>query len=466
MTVFLSLLHNLVWGLPILILILGTGIRLSVKSGFAQFRLFPVAARKLVQSLKTETTDRKTNSSFRALCTALGATVGTGNLAGVAGAIAIGGPGAVFWMWVSGLLGMIVKMAESTLAVYYRVEEGEGSVGGPMYVIRKGLGVRWQPMAKLYSFLGILASFGVGNATQSNTLISSIQRAAAFGGWEISYLGRFLIACILACIVVHILRNGAGSIGRAAELLIPAASILYLLLGVGAIAINYERIPSVFYAILKGAFQPQAMTGGVIGSVFLTVRIGISRGVFSNEAGMGTAAIAHASAQVGHPVEQGLMGILEVFLDTIVICTMTALVILSSGIDIPYGSDIGMQLTDRAFSTVFGSWISIPISVCLFCFVFATVTSWGLYGIRCTEYLFGGRACMVFVICEGLFTVAGVLWETDRVWMLAEIVNGLMAVPNLITINLLCSRFIALERQFSGKKRGLVTEELRNRLRS
>lgn len=456
MTRFLTILHNCVWGVPMLVLILGTGIRLTVKSRFAQFRLFPLSVRKLIQSLKTEEGNQESTSSFRALCTALGATVGTGNLAGVAGAIAIGGPGAVFWMWISALLGMIVKMAESTLAVYYRNKGDDGeAVGGPMYVIRNGLPAGWEPLAKIYCLLGILASFGVGNATQINTLISSVQSAAAFGGWSLSLRGRVFLACVLACMVVYILRNGPGSIGRTAELLIPATSILYLLLGMIVIAVNYERIPSVFCTILKGAVSPRAMTGGVVGSVFLTVRVGISRGVFSNEAGIGTAAIAHASAEVSHPVEQGLMGILEVFLDTIVICTMTALVILCSGIDIPFGKDTGMLLANQAFSAVLGNWTSVPISICLFCFVFATITGWGLYGIRCVEYVFGSRACSRFVLLEGVFALVGALLETDRIWMLAETINGLMAIPNLIAINLLYKQFCILVRQFSREKDAL-----------
>ncbi len=431
----LEAVNQFVWGIPALILILGVGIYLSIRTGFAQLMLFPRALRSFISRFRGRNIAGEGTSPYQALCTALAATVGTGNLAGVAGAIAIGGPGAIFWMWVCAFFGMVTKFAEATLAVRYREQNSSGEiVGGPMYMIRNGLGKRWHWLAGVYCFFGVVAAFGVGNATQINAVIGGVNSALrAFGGQE-SVQGNLVMGILLAILLTVLLLGGAKRIGKAAESLVPFASLLYLLLGFGVLCVRATAIPRAFAAIFTGAFSPRAVTGGVLGSAIQALRIGASRGVFTNEAGMGTAAIAHAAAQVRHPVEQGLMGIMEVFLDTIVICTMTALVVLCSGVTIPYGIDAGVSLTAQAFSAVYGEWICIPIALALCCFAVATVLGWGLYGARCAQYLFGEKVWRTFVFFQAVTVIVGAVLKTETVWMLSETVNGLMAIPNLLAL--------------------------------
>ncbi len=431
----LNYLNRFVWGAPALMLILGVGIYLCLKTRFAQLTLFPKSIRLFFSRLLGKRQADDGVSPFQALCTALAATVGTGNLAGVAGAIAIGGPGSIFWMWVCAFFGMVTKFAEATLAVRYRVRNAHGEwVGGPMYMIRNGLGCRWNWLGSLYCFFAVVAAFGVGNATQINAVIGGINTAViSFGGQE-TQTGNLVMGVLLAILVAVLLSGGAKRIGRTAEMLVPFASAAYLLLGIGVLVARASAIPAAFSAIIAGAFSPRAVTGGVIGSMFQALRVGTSRGVFTNEAGMGTASIAHASAQVNHPVEQGMMGIMEVFLDTILICTMTALVILCSGIEIPYGTDMGVLLTVQAFSSVYGDWVSILIALALCCFAFATILGWGLYGARCAQYLLGDNVWKPFVYLQAVVVVIGAMLGTGMVWTLSELVNGLMAIPNLIAL--------------------------------
>ena len=444
--------NRVVWGVPTLLLILGVGVYLCVRTGFAQITLFPAALRDLFGKLAHKQKSREGISPYQALCTALAATVGTGNLAGVAGAIALGGPGAIFWMWVCAFFGMVTKFAEATLAVRFRQKNAAGEwVGGPMYMIQQGLGNCWTPLAGIYCFFGVVAAFGVGNATQINTVVGGINTAiTAFGGKE-STLGNILIGAIMAVLITVILLGGAKKIGMAAEKLVPLASAGYLLLGLGVLLIRGRQIPQALSAIVTGAFTPSAVTGGIIGSALQAMRVGASRGVFTNEAGMGTASIAHASAEVSHPVQQGLMGIVEVFLDTIVICTMTALVILCSGITIPYGEDTGIAVTSAAFSVVYGDWIRIPIAIALCLFAVATVLGWGLYGARCAQYLFGSHVWKTFVYLQAGTVMLSVLLKTELVWLLAETVNGLMAIPNLIALILLAPELQKLTREYKRR---------------
>lgn len=451
MTEILETLYDLVWGLPALVAILGVGLYLSLRTGFAQVRLFPAACRSFWRRLRGKESCGEGISPFQALCTALAATVGTGNLAGVAGAIALGGPGAVFWMWVCGLLGMGIKLAESCLAVRYRVREGGEWVGGPMYMIRRGMGKGWAWMAGLYSFFGVVAAFGVGNATQINAVISGVNDCiVAFGGQPSRWLD-LLLGVVLAIVVLVMLLGGAGRIGRLAELLVPFAAAGYLLVGTLVLCLRADALGGAFAAIIGGAFSPEAVTSGCVGSAFVTLRIGVSRGVFTNEAGMGTASMAHAAAAVKHPVEQGLMGIMEVFLDTIVICTMTALVILCSGVPIPYGTDAGVSLTTRSFSAVLGDWTAVFIALSLCLFAFATVLGWGLYGARCAQYLFGRKVWKKFALLQAGVVVVGAVLKTGTVWLLSEIVNGLMAIPNLIALVALSPEFCRLLLEYKRK---------------
>lgn len=448
MTKFLETVHGWLWGAPALALILGVGIYLSIRTGFVQITLFPRAVREFFRKLRGTDAPEGGVSPFQALCTALAATVGTGNLVGVAGAICLGGPGAIFWMWLCGFLGMATKFAEVTLAVRYRVRAGGEYLGGPMYMISRGMGPQWKWLACAYSFFGVVAAFGVGNATQINAVISGINGVLTrFGGMQ-SRRKDLAMGLILAVLVGAMLLGGAKRIGTVAERLVPFVSLAYILLCAGVLICRFDAIPAAFGAIVGGAFSPRAVTGGMLGSAFQALRVGCSRGVFTNEAGMGTASIAHASAQVKHPVEQGLMGIMEVFLDTILICTLTALVILTSGVSIPYGSDVGGELTVAAFTSVYGDWVSLVIAAALACFAFATVLGWGLYGARCGQYLFGGRAWNVFALLQTLTVVLGAVLKTDTVWLLAETVNGLMAIPNLIALAALTKELVRLTKEF------------------
>ena len=412
--------NGFLWGVPVLGLILGTGIWLMVRTRFAQLRLFPAACREFGQRLKSR------DSGFRALCTALAATVGTGNIAGVAGAIAIGGPGAVFWMWVSAFLGMGVKFAESVLAVRYREPDGRA---GPMYIITKGMGCRW--LACLYSGFGIVAAFGVGNTAQVNAVVSALESTGVSRGFVV------VLIVALAMLVARMVMGGAGRIGETAEILVPVVGAAYILCCLAAVVWNRDRVGEAFGAILRGAFAPGAVTGGAVGSLALTLRTGVSRGTFTNEAGMGTAAIAHGGAEVDHPAEQGLMGIMEVFLDTMVICTLTALVILTGGVAIPYGQAAGSELTAAALANTFGPWVRAVLSGCLVLFALATILGWSFYAGRCAEFLFGRINWKWFGLCQGAAVLGGLFLGTGTVWTLAEIFNGLMAIPNLMAVLML-----------------------------
>lgn len=440
--------NHLVWGVPTLLLILLAGIYISWKTGVVQLTLLPRALKTFAQSFKRKKSADGV-SPYQALCTALAATVGTGNLAGVAGAIALGGPGSVFWMWVCAFFGMAIKFAEATLAVCYRRRQPNGEYhGGPMYMIKYGMSPRWHWLAGVYSFFGVIAAFGVGNATQINAVIGGVNSVLHTYGYSGSQVLNLMIGLILAVLIGRILLGGAKKIHRAAERIVPIAAAGYIFLCVGVLIMRSDRIVAAFASILSGAFSPRAVTGGVIGSLLTTVRVGASRGTFTNEAGMGTAAMAHSSAEVKHPAQQGLMGIIEVFIDTIVICTLTALVILCSGVPICYGVDTGVELTASAFSSVYGSWVQMVITVALCAFAIATVIGWGLYGVRCAQYLFGAEVWKKFAILQVAAVLIGAVLNTGTVWLLSEIVNGLMAIPNLIALIALTPQLCALTKQY------------------
>lgn len=432
--------NEILWGIPLLVLLLGTGLLLTFRTGFVQFRLLVPSLRLFFRQWKGEPKEEGV-SSFRALCTALAATVGTGNIAGVAGAIAIGGPGAVFWMWISGFIGMATKFTEAALAVLYSEKRSTGEqLGGPMYTIEKGLGAAYKPMSEVYCFFGLIAVLGVGNTTQINAVVTSAADAAAQFGIVFDKKMQFVLGAAMAAGVWAMVSGGASKIGSAAEFLVPLASILYLLLGIGVIVWRFDGIGQVFSEILEGAFSPKAVTGGAVGSAWTALRIGVSRGVFTNEAGMGTAAMAHGGAQGVSPVQQGMLGIVEVFLDTIVICTMTALIILLSGVKIPYGQMAGAELTALALANCYGNWVRVLLSVCLCCFALATVMGWGLYAGRCLEYLTGKISWKGFAFVQALGVMAGTVMESSWIWDFAEIANGLMAIPNLIALILLSGK--------------------------
>ena len=446
MAKILDCVNGFVWGVPALVLILVVGIFLTLRTDFVQIRFFPETLRRFLNMFRG-----RDKSSFRSLCTALGATVGTGNLVGVAGALCLGGPGSIFWMWVCGFLGMATKYTEAVLAVRYRVLEDGEIVGGPMHYILRGMGKSWKWLACVYSFFGIAAAFGVGNATQINAMLSAFQQVSGGEGKLIPGIG-------IALVMGFVLSGGAKRIGQAAEKLVPLAAGGYILLCLFVLILRFDRIGNAFSMIFLGAFDPRAVTGGMLGSAFQALRVGCARGVFTNEAGMGTAGIAHASAEVTHPVEQGLMGILEVFLDTIVICTLTALVILCSGVRIPFGVDAGGVLTEAAFGAVCGSWAELFLAAALACFGFATVLGWGLYGLRCAVFLLGRRMEKWFVLLQMGAAVLGAVLETGLIWKLAETINGMMAIPNLIALVALCPEAVKLTKDFRNIQTGKMRQ--------
>ena len=422
--------QDAILGLPAAALILGVGLYLTIQLGFPQLVLLPKALGLFFRRMFAGK-PREGVSSFQALCTALAATVGTGNLVGVARAICLGGPGAMFWMWVCAFFGMATKYSEAALAVRCRVKTPDGYAGGPMYTMTCGLGQGFRLLAKVYCVFGILAAFGVGNAAQINAVVTGVNGAVSRFGGEPSLRGNLMMGLILAVLAGFLLFGGAKRIGAAAELLVPIAAGCYILLCIGVLLVFRRRIPAAFGQILAGAFCPRAVTGGILGSAFQALSVGCRRGVFTNEAGMGTASIAHACAEA-EPAEQGLMRMVEVLLDTIVICTLTALVILVSGVPIPYGVDVGGELTTAAFSQVYGAGASLFLAGALSLFAIATILGWGLYGSRCAQFLFGGWKG--FAAAQTAMVVLGAVLDTQVVWQLSETANGLMAIPNLICL--------------------------------
>lgn len=445
--------NNFVWGAPAMICILGVGLLLTFRTGFLQIRKFPYAIKTTIGRIfrKREASDGSM-TPFQAVCTALAATVGTGNIAGIAGAIAIGGPGAVFWMWVSAFLGMCTKFAEVTLAVHFRERNAHGDlVGGPMYYIKNGLSKHWHWLAYAFAAFGVLTVFGTGNATQVNTITTAINSALLnyniINESSISIIN-LVQGILIAALVGLILLGGVKRIGHVTERLVPFMALFYIILALGVVFLNIEQVPAVFASIITGAFNPAAVTGGVVGSIFLSMQKGVARGIFSNEAGLGTGSIAHACADTKKPVKQGLFGIFEVFTDTIIICTLTALVILCSGIPIHYGIDAGAELTIQGFTSTYGNWVSIFTAVALCCFAFSTIIGWGLYGARCIEFLFNEKVIKPFMIVYSLVAILGATADLGLLWGIAETFNGLMAIPNLIAVFLLSGTVVKLTKAY------------------
>lgn len=453
-----SAVNNFIWGVPAMIYIIGVGLYLSIRTNFLQIRKFPYAMKiTLGRMLKKREASDGALTPFQAVCTALAATVGTGNVAGVAGAIAIGGPGAIFWMWISALLGMCTKFSEVTLAVHFRERNKDGDyVGGPMYYIKNGLKKYWHWLAYLFSAFGVLTVFGTGNATQVNTITTAID-SALYNYNLISGDGaatlNLIIGIVLAGLIALILLGGIKRIGQVTEKLVPFMAIMYILLALGVIVVHVGAVPAVFSAIIRGAFDPAAVTGGAVGSFFMSMKKGVSRGIFSNEAGLGTGSIAHACADTRKPVKQGFFGIFEVFVDTIVICTLTALVILCSGVPVGYGAAAGAELTISGFTSVYGGWVSIFTAVAMCCFAFSTIIGWGLYGTRCIEFLFGSKANKPFMLVYSLVAIVGATMNLGLMWSIAETFNGLMVIPNLIAVFLLSGVVVKMVKDyFAGKE--------------
>ena len=450
-------LNSFIWGVPAMTCIIGVGLYLAIRTGFLQIRKFGYAMKCTIGRIFKKTTAAAGSlTPFQAVCTALAATVGTGNIAGVAGAIAVGGPGAVFWMWVSALLGMGTKFAEVTLAVRFRERNEKGDyIGGPMYYIKNGLGKKWMWLAYLYAFFGVCAVFGTGNATQVNTITAAVNTALINYGLLTaeSTAGSNLIIGVAICVIVAlILIGGVKRIGKVSETLVPFMALLYIILGIGVIVLRADQIPTVFTAIFRGAFNPSAVTGGIVGSFFVSMQKGVSRGIFSNEAGLGTGSIAHACADTKKPVKQGMFGIFEVFMDTIVICTMTALVVLLSGVEVPYGQAAGAELTIGGFTLVYGNWVSIFTAIAMCCFAFSTIVGWGLYGARCAEFLLGSKILLPFNIAYALVSIVGATMDLGLIWGISDTFNGFMTVPNLIAIFLLTPALLKMTKEYFAKE--------------
>ena len=459
-----AFLNGIVWGVPMIALILGTGIYMSFRTKFFQIRKAKYTTRETFLAIfrkrsVTKTKDKKAVSQFQAMSTALAASIGTGNIAGVATAIAIGGPGAVFWMWCSALLGMCTKFSEVTLAVHFRERNANGElVGGPMYYIKNGLAKHWRWLAAIYALFGVLTVFGTGNATQVNTIITAIDAALnqyAVVSDKAMATVNLVIGIVVAMLVALVLLGGVKRIGSVSEKLVPFMALTYVVLALGVVLLNLPRLPEVFTSIVAGAFNPAAFTGGAVGSLFLSMQKGVSRGIFSNEAGLGTGSIAHACADTKKPVKQGVFGIFEVFADTIVICTLTALVILCSGTAVNYGTMAGADLTISGFTTTYGSWASIFSAVALCCFAFSTIIGWGLYGSRFVEFLFRtSKAVRPFLVIYSFVAILGATVNLDLLWNIADTFNGLMSIPNLIALLLLSGTVVKLTKEFFAKEDG------------
>lgn len=418
-----SAVNQFIWGVPAMICILGVGLYLSLRLHFIQIRRFSYAMKTTIGRVfrKREASDGAI-TPFQAVCTALAATVGTGNIAGVAGAIAIGGPGAVFWMWISALLGMCTKFSEVTLAVHFRETNENGElVGGPMYYIKNGLGKKWQFLAVLFSVFGIFTVFGTGNATQVNTITAAINSALLNYNLiteDSTKMGNLIMGIVLALIVGMVLLGGIKRIGQVTEKLVPFMALFYIALALGVVILNFDQVPQVFASIFYGAFHPEAITGGAVGSLFMSMKKGVSRGIF------------------------------EVFMDTILICTLTALVILCSGIQVPYGADAGAELTIRGFTAAYGNWVSIFTAVAMCCFAFSTIIGWGLYGARCVEFLFSSKLIRPFMVIYSLVSILGATMDLGLMWSIADTFNGLMAIPNLIAVFLLSGTVVRLVKEY------------------
>ena len=451
--------NNFIWGVPAMICIFGVGLYLSLRTRFLQIRKFPYAIRTTLGRMfrKRDASDGAI-TPFQAVCTALAATVGTGNIAGVAGAIAIGGPGAVFWMWVSALLGMCTKFAEVTLAVFYHEKNANGElVGGPMYYIKNGLSKKWHFLAYLFAAFGVLTVFGTGNATQVNTITTAVN-SALMNYHVISKdaipTSNLIQGIIIAVLVALILLGGVKRIAQVTEKLVPFMALFYIVLAIGVILLNLNRIPSVFVSILEGAFRPSAVTGGIVGSMLMSVKKGVSRGIFSNEAGLGTGSIAHACADTKKPVKQGMFGIFEVFTDTILICTCSALLMLLAPADKIAGLQ-GMDLLQSAMQYHLGEFGVIFIAVILFLFSFSTFIGILFYARSNVAYLFGDNwlSQTAYKILALVMLFIGGLAAYTFVWDLGDVGIGLMTIFNMIALIPLSGQAIDSLKDYERKEK-------------
>lgn len=440
-----SLLHvvstvsDWVWGPPMIILLVGTGIYLTLRLRGLQFRMLLYSLYLALIKRKEDTDEPGDITHFQALMTALAATVGTGNIAGVATAIAAGGPGALFWMWITGLFGMATKYSEAVLAVKFREEDRLGTMsGGPMYYITKGLGWKW--LGVLFALFASVAAFGIGNMVQSNSVADAMESSFGVPFW--------LTGLVLAVITGLVIIGGIKSIAKVTGVLVPFMVVFYILGSLVIIVLYYAKIPEVFGMVFKYAFTPVAASGGFLGaSVMLTIRMGVARGIFSNESGLGSAPIAAAAAQTKHPVTQALVSMTQTFIDTIVVCSMTGFVILATGLW--NSGQTGAELTATAFEAGIGHTVgSLIVTLGLVLFAYSTILGWSYYGEKSIEFLVGERWVMTYRILFTIFVLVGAVAELDLVWKFSDIMNGLMAVPNLIGLLGLSGVLVAETRDY------------------
>ena len=454
-----SFLNGIVMGWPGMILLVGTGVYYTFRCGGVQFKWFGYIMKNTIGKIfEKKEAGEGAVTPFQAVCTALAATVGTGNIAGVTGAIALGGPGAVFWMWISALFGMCTKFAEVTLAIHFRERNDKGDwVGGPMYYISKGLGKNWKWFGSLFALFGMLAAFGIGNMTQINSIVTSISGTInSFTPINVN-TANLIIGIIVAIFCAIVLIGGLKRIGQVTEKLVPFMAVIYILSALIIFFAHIGNIGNVLRSIFVGAFTPSAVVGGAAGiTISAAVKRGVGRGVFSNEAGLGSAPIAHAAADTDSAVRQGCFGVFEVFADTIVICTLTAFAVLMSGTPINFGQAAGADLTIAAFGTTFGRVGGIIISVGLTLFATSTILSWCLYGTRCAEFLFKTtKIIKPYQVIFCLVIILGAVTELSLVWDIADTLNGLMAIPNLVGLLGLSPIVIKLTREyFNGVRLG------------
>jgi AGCS family alanine or glycine:cation symporter len=441
-----SAINGLVWGPPMLILILGVGLFLSL--GLKLMPIFKLGAGFRLMWNGRSAAGAESDGEippFQALMTALSATVGTGNIAGVATAVFLGGPGALFWMWLTALVGMATKYSEAVLAVRFREVDERGSyVGGPMYYIRNGLGKKWAWMGVLFAIFAAIAGFGIGNTVQANSVADVME--ATFG------LPHWISGVILMVLVGMVLIGGIRRIGQVASTLVPIMAVSYLMAGLVVLAINFAEIPAAFGLIFEHAFSPIAAEGGFAGAaVWAAIRFGVARGVFSNEAGLGSAPIAHAAAQTKNPINQGMIAMLGTFIDTIIICTITGLVIITSGVWT--SGESGAALTSMAFSQALPGVGGYVVAIALAVFAFTTLLGWSFYGERCVEFLFGVKAIVPYRIAWVLAIPVGASINLGLVWLIADTLNAMMALPNLIALALLSPVVFKLTKEHFEKEK-------------
>ncbi|HFI0481214.1 TPA: alanine/glycine:cation symporter family protein [Streptococcus suis] len=436
--------NDFVWGPPLLLLLVGTGVYFTLRLGVFQISKLPTAFRLIFSSDQSGQGDV---SSFAALCTALAATVGTGNIVGVATAITTGGPGALFWMWVAAFFGMATKYAEGFLAIKYRTKDANGqAAGGPMHYITLGMGQKWKPLAIFFAISGVLvALLGMGTFSQVNSIASSM--SSSFG------LAPQLVSIVTAISIAFFIFGGIEKISEVSTKIVPFMAILYILASLTVLALHWDQLLPTLALVLKSAFTPAAAVGGFAGAtVQQAIQRGIARGVFSNESGLGSAPIAAAAAKSDNPVEQGLISMTGTFIDTLIICTLTGLTILVTGQWSVAGLE-GAPLTQAAFASVFGQPGALALTISLALFAYTTILGWSYYGERCIEFLFGTKSILPYRLVFVAMVALGGFLKLDLIWTIADIVNGLMALPNLIALLALSPVIIKETRQYFAKKK-------------